>query len=61
MKRHMFFDYNDINFNAGLGLLKSYEIFQNSVVTDKVRLTFSSENKFYGRKGSSVSKLSRKK
>ena len=34
LKRHMFFDYNDINFNARLSLLKSYAIFQNSVITD---------------------------
>ena len=31
----MFFDYNDVNFNARLSLLKSYDIFQNSVIKER--------------------------
>ena len=34
LKRHKFFDYNDVNFNARLSLLKKYAIFQNSVMTE---------------------------
>ena len=34
LKRHMFFDYNDVNFNAGLSLLKQYAISENRVMTE---------------------------
>ena len=55
----MLFDYNDVNFNARLSLLKQYVIFENSVIKEKIRLKFSSENKFYNRKESSLTKYYR--
>ena len=33
-KKHMIFDYNDVNFNAPPGLFKSYAIIKNSVKTE---------------------------
>ena len=33
LKRHVS-DYNDVNFNDRLSLLKSYEIFENSVIVE---------------------------
>ena len=35
LKRHMFFDYNDFNFNARLSLLRQYAIFQNTLQQNK--------------------------
>ena len=34
LKRHMFFDYNSVNFNARLSQLKLYAIFKNSVIIE---------------------------
>ena len=34
VKKELFFDYNDANFNTGLSLLNYYAIFQNSVITE---------------------------
>ena len=55
----MFFDYNNVNFNAQLSRLKLYQIFENSVTVDYIKLASSSENKFYDRKESSLTKYYR--
>ena len=51
----MFLDYSDVNFSARLSLLKLCTIFKNGVI-EQIKLTFSSENKFYDRKESSLTK-----
>ena len=48
----MFFDYNDINFNAQLSLV----IFESNNVIESVKFAFFSENKFYDGKESSLTK-----
>ena len=55
----MFFDYNDVNFNTRLCLLKYYAIFENSAIIEWIKLTLSSENKFCDKKESSLTKYYR--
>ena len=52
----MLFDYNDVNFNARPSLFKQYTIFEKSVIMEWIKLTFSSEFKFYDRIESSLTK-----
>ena len=56
LKRHIFFDYNDVNFSARLSLFKQYAIFENNVIKDWIKLVFFLENKLYDRKESSLTK-----
>ena len=55
----MSFDYNDVNFNARLSLLKSYAIFQNNVIAEQMKLRSFSENKFCDRRESFLTKYYR--
>ena len=43
LKRFMFFDNNDVNFNTRLSLLKQYAISQNSVITEEIKRKFSNQ------------------
>ena len=45
-RQYMFSDYEDVNFNARVSLLKWCTIFENSVIREYRKLVFFSKNKF---------------
>ena len=51
--KDIFFDYNDVNFNARLSLLKEQPIFQNNFTMEQIKSPFLL---FYDKKESSLTK-----